>query len=143
MNRISADLRDYAFTWSTCSFEHCGNLELGLRFLERQMECLKPGGIAVHTTEFNLTSNKKTVTKGDYVIYRLRDIEEIIERLKKQGHTVEPIDIHNGNHAIDQIVDQPPYSEFSDMAVSKRKHMRLNLRGYVSTSIAIIITKSF
>lgn len=143
MNRISADLRDYDFTWSTCSFEHCGNLELGLRFLERQMECLKPGGIAVHTTEFNLTSNKKTVTKGDYVIYRLRDIEEIIERLKKQGHTVEPIDIHNGNHPVDQIIDQPPYSEFSDMAVSKRKHMRLNLRGYVSTSIALIITKSF
>ena len=142
MNRISADLQDYDFTWSTCSFEHCGNLELGLRFLERQMDCLKPGGIAVHTTEFNLTSNKKTVTKGDYVIYRLCDIEEIIDRLKSQGHTVEPIDIHNGNHLVDQIIDQPPYGEFSDMAISKRKHMRLNLRGYVSTSIALIITKS-
>ena len=142
MNRISADLQDYDFTWSTCSVEHCGNLELGLRFLERQMDCLKPGGIAVHTTEFNLTSNKKTVTKGDYVIYRLCDIEEIIDRLKSQGHTVEPIDIHNGNHLVDQIIDQPPYGEFSDMAISKRKHMRLNLRGYVSTSIALIITKS-
>lgn len=143
MNHIPASLRDYDFTWSTCSFEHCGNLELGLTFLERQMACLKPGGVAVHTTEFNLTSNKNTLTKGDFVIYRLCDIEEIIERLKNQGHVVELIDIHSGVHVVDQIIDQPPYSEFSEMAISKRQHMRLNLLGYVSTSIALIIKKSF
>ena len=38
MNHIPADLGGYDFTWSTCSFEHCGNLDLGLRFLERQMD---------------------------------------------------------------------------------------------------------
>ena len=143
MNHIPASLRDYDFTWSTCSFEHCGNIELGLRFLEHQMACLKPGGIAVHTTEFNLTSNQNTCTKGDFVIYRLCDIEAIIERLKSRGHAVEPIDVHSGNHVVDQIIDQPPYSEFSEMAISKRKHMRLNLKGFVSTSIALIIKKSF
>ena len=143
MNHIPASLRDYDFTWSTCSFEHCGNIELGLRFLEHQMACLKPGGIAVHTTEFNLTSNQNTCTKGDFVIYRLCDIEAIIERLKNHGHAVEPIDVHSGDHVVDQIIDQPPYSEFSEMAISKRKHMRLNLKGFVSTSIALIIKKSF
>jgi len=56
---------------------------------------------------------------------------------------VEPIDVHSGDHVVDQIIDQPPYSEFSEMAISKRKHMRLNLKGFVSTSIALIIKKSF
>lgn len=46
MNHLPADLADYDFTWSTCSFEHCGSLQLGLDFLERQMECLAPGGVA-------------------------------------------------------------------------------------------------
>ena len=44
MNHIPDDLRGYDFTWSTCSFEHCGSIDLGLRFLERQMACLRPGG---------------------------------------------------------------------------------------------------
>ena len=64
MNHVPADLTGYDFTWSTCSFEHCGSLQLGLDFLERQMECLVPGGMAVHTTEFNLSSNDATLADG-------------------------------------------------------------------------------
>ena len=45
MNHLPTDLAGYDFTWSTCSFEHCGSLQLGLDFLERQMECLAPGGL--------------------------------------------------------------------------------------------------
>ncbi len=134
MNHIPPDLGGFDFTWSTCSFEHCGSLELGQTFLERQMDCLVPGGVAVHTTEFNLSSNDATVADGPCVIYRLRDIEEVCGRLTAAGHAVEPIDIDPGDHPLDTYIDEPPYGNV--------KHLRLNLWGHASTSIAIIIRKA-
>jgi hypothetical protein len=133
MNQIPADLTGFDFTWSTCSFEHCGSIDLGLRFLEEQMRCLVPGGIAVHTTEFNLSSNDATVSDGGCVIFRLRDIERIVGRLRAQGHEVEPIDLSTGTAELDLHIDPPPYSQ--------DRHLRLELFGYASTSIALIIRK--
>ena len=142
MNHVPDDLRDYDFTWSTCSFEHCGTLELGLRFLERQMDCLRPGGVAVHTTEFNLSSNDKTVAEGSFVIYRLRDIEAICERLVARGHHVEPLDLDPGSNELDRFVDPPPYYESAKEPHGRIKHLRLALAGYASTSIGLIIRKA-
>jgi hypothetical protein len=133
MNEIPADLDRFDFTWSTCSFEHCGGIELGLRFLEEQMRCLVPGGIAVHTTEFNLSSNDDTVATGGCVIFRLQDIERVATKLQAQGHHVEPIDLSPGAAELDRHVDRPPYSG--------DRHLRLDLFGYASTSIGLIIRK--
>lgn len=142
MNAIPDDLRDYDFTWSTCSFEHCGSLELGLKFLERQMDCLRPGGVAIHTTEFNLSSNDETLAQGPCVIFRLRDIEEVCRRLTAQGHQVEPLDLDPGSHDIDRFVDPPPYYASASKPYGRIKHLRLNLAGYASTSIGLIIRKA-
>ena len=134
MNAIPADLTGFDFTWSTCSFEHCGSIELGLRFLEEQMRCLAPGGIAVHTTEFNLSSNDSTVMDGGCVIFRLKDIEWIVAALRDAGHDVEPLDLSTGSRELDRHVDTAPYSQ--------DRHLRLDLFGYASTSIGLIIRKS-
>ena len=134
MNQIPADLTGFDFTWSTCSFEHCGSIELGLRFLEEQMRCLAPGGIAVHTTEFNLSSNDATVHDGSCVIFRLKDIERIITTLRDQGHDVEPLDLSVGTRELDRHIDAAPYSQ--------DRHLRLDLWGYASTSIGLIVRKS-
>ena len=142
MNHVPDDLRGYDFTWSTCSFEHCGSLERGLEFLERQIDCLRPGGVAVHTTEFNLSSNDKTIDTGPAVVYRLRDIEDVVRRLLAQGHHVEPLDIDPGNRDIDRFVDPPPYSGSVGGPYGRIKHLRLDLDGYASTSIGLIIRKA-
>ena len=134
MNEIPADLSGFDFNWSTCSFEHCGTIELGLRFLEEQMRCLLPGGIAVHTTEFNLSSNEETVSEGSYVLFRLKDIEQIVRELRSQGHDVEPIDLTTGAKELDSYIDSPPYTQ--------DRHLRLDLSGFASTSIALIIRKA-
>jgi len=134
MNDIPTDLTGFDFTWSTCSFEHCGGIELGLRFLEEQMRCLAPGGIAVHTTEFNLSSNDATVMDGNCVIFRLKDIEWIIGALRDAGHDVEPLDLTTGRRELDRYIDAAPYSQ--------DRHLRLDLWGYASTSIGLIIRKS-
>ena len=142
MNHVPAELTGYDFTWSTCSFEHCGSLQLGLDFLERQMDCLVPGGVAVHTTEFNLSSNEATLADGPCVIYRLRDVEAVCGRLVAQGHHVEPLDVDPGSHGLDQFVDQPPYADWHSTPPPKVKHLRLNLAGHASTSIALVIRKA-
>ena len=141
MNNIPNNLKDYDFTWSTCSFEHCGSIELGIKFIEEQMKCLKPGGIAVHTTEFNLTSNGETLEAPLLSIFRLKDIEEICTRLIQKGYQVEPLDTFTGTHKLDKYVDKPPYATLDSYDPSKVKHLRLTLDSFVSTSIALIIKK--
>lgn len=134
MNKIPDDLSDYDFTWSTCSFEHCGTIDLGLAFLRNQMRCLRPGGVAVHTTEYNLTSNEATLTEGKTVIFRRRDIERVANELRAEGHVVEPISYDPGDLPFDRHIDWPPFSN--------DQHLRLNLGRYAATSIGLIIYKA-
>jgi len=133
MNHIPDDLTGFDFTWSSCSFEHCGSLEAGMRFIDQQMKCLKPGGVAVHTTEYNVSSNEDTVTTGETVIYRRRDLEEMARRLTADGHHLEPFDFDQGCGPADRHVDESPYTG----AI----HLKLRLYGYVATSIGLIIRK--
>lgn len=138
MNHIPDDLTEFDFTWSTCSFEHCGSIDLGLRFVREQMKCLRPGGVAVHTTEFNLASQQRTIETGGTVVFRLSDIEALVRDLEADGHHVTPLDIRVGDHPLDQHIDtvNPATGAFS-----VDKHMRLLVGGFVSTSIGLIITK--
>lgn len=134
MNNIPKDLRNFDFTWSSCSFEHCGSIDLGIRFICNQMDCLKPGGVAVHTTEFNLTSNEETILAGGTVIFRLRDVEEMVSRLQDAGHTVEPLCLAIGDSQGDKHVDVFPYTDST--------HLKLLLaERFISTSVALIIRK--
>ena len=134
MNHIPPNLRGFDFVWSSCSFEHLGNIELGKRFLVNMMACLKLGGIAIHTTEYNVQSNEDTVTSGGFVIFRRRDIEDMVRDLKQRGCWVAPLDFSLGDGPADQIVEKEPYQH--------QVHLKLELGGYVATSIGLIIQKS-
>lgn len=135
MNNIPEDLRNFDFTWSSCSFEHCGSIDLGIDFICNQMACLRPGGVAVHTTEFNLSSNDDTVSRGATVIFRKRDIDEMIGRLQQAGHRVAPVVYRLGNSDEDRHIDTFPYAE--------APHLKLLLADrFVSTSIALIVEKA-
>lgn len=133
MNHIPSSLSNaYDFTWSSCSFEHCGSIELGKQFILNQMNCLRPGGIAVHTTEFNLSSNDQTLDKGLTVLFRLQDIEWMVKALREQGHHIE-VDYSVGTQPLESYVDVPPYKS--------HVHLRLQLAQYITTSIGLIIRK--
>jgi len=133
MNAIPADLVDFDFTWSSCAYEHLGSIDAGLAFFENSLKCLNPGGIAVHTTELNLSSNNSTLEKGGTVIFRRRDFESLAERLIAQGHDVIPITFDSGDTDLDRFIDLPPYS--SDT------HLKLQLLRWVSTSFGMIVRK--
>ena len=126
----------YDFLWSACAFEHLGSLDAGLDFVANAMRFLRHGGIAVHTTEFNLSSNDKTVTSGDNVVYRRRDIEELGLRLRKMRCALEPVDFDGGYHLFDLDYDVAPFMGHD------KPHIKLELGGFVSTSILLIIRKA-
>ena len=96
MNNIQPELAGFDFNWSSCCFEHLGDLEAGMQFVINAVEkTLRVGGVAVHTTEFNLSSDHETVETGVTVIYRRRDIDELVQRLRDRGHLVKPFDSGN------------------------------------------------
>lgn len=133
MNALPSDLRGFDFCWSSCSFEHLGSIEHGKRFLENMAACLNPGGVGVHTTEFNVLSDDSTHESPQSVIFRRRDIEEMAERLEKVGCTIAPRNYFCGDSPPDLYVDGPPYKG--------KWHLKLDLFGWVATSIGIIVTK--
>lgn len=133
MNDIPAELHDFDFNWSSCSFEHLGNIEKGLTFLEKQLSTLKPGGWAVHTTEYNISSNDSTQDNNDTVIFRQRDIDAIVNKLRESGHFVEELDYSLGGMAEDFMVDVEPHEQ--------KVHLKLQIGEYVATSIGLIIRK--
>jgi SAM-dependent methyltransferase len=132
MNEIPDDLRGFDFVWSSCSFEHLGNIPLGQRFMREMTKCLRPGGVAVHTTELNLSSNDETLTEGGTVLFRQKDLVEIHDELVAMGFHVAPLDFEMGTLPADDFVDEPPYCH--------DPHIRLLVEGYVVTSMGIIVT---
>ena len=125
----------FDFLWSSCSLEHLGTIETGFSFVERAMDLLKPGGVAVHTTEYNCSSNEATVTEGGEVIFRRRDIETLDHRLRHLECGLGQVDFFAGDHPHDLLCDNPPYFQ------SGRMHLKLRLHGFVATSILLVVTK--
>lgn len=135
-----ADMRDlsalpsaqFDFLWSSCAFEHLGSLEAGTNFVKEAMRLLKPGGIAVHTTEINVSSNTDTITSGAALIYRRREIEQLDFDLRAQGMCLEQLDFFPGSELHDRQCDEAPYY------TSGREHIKLRMGGYVCTSQLVI-----
>ena len=134
MNAIPDDLTGYDFCWSACAFEHLGSIEHGLRFVERTLDCLKPGGWAIHTTEYNVSSNGHTVAEGGTVLFRRQDMEALAARLVAKGHAVAPLDFDPGDKPLDRYIDLPPYRA--------EPHLKLALSGFVTTSFGMIIQRA-
>lgn len=132
MNRIPNDLRGYDGLWSCGSLEHIGGLQNGLDFIESSLDCLRPGGIAVHTTEFNVSSNEATLDTAGMSFYRASDILSLAARLTSAGHGI-VLNLTRGTGPIDNHVDKPPYHY--DLT------MNALVAGYLITSIGLIIQK--
>ena len=132
MNAIPTDLRDFDFCWSNCSLEHLGSIRHGLDFIHNSIGTLKPGGVAVHTTEFNLDSNDHTLESPMLSLYRKQDIEQLIHELLSNGHQVAPLNLWPGITPVDEHIDLPPYSPV---------HLKLQVLKYTVTSVGLIIIK--
>ncbi len=133
MNAIPPDLAGFDFTWSACSLEHVGSIAKGLAFIENSLATLRPGGLAVHTTEFNCSSNGRTLDNAGTVLFRRRDFEGLARRLRTQGHRL-AFNFHLGDQPLDRHIDVPPFSA--------DKHLKLRLDRYLTTSFGLIVQRA-
>jgi len=146
MNAIPDDLQDYDFCWSICALEHLGTISQGLDFLENSLKTLRTGGIAVHTTEFNINPEGPTVDNWPTVLFQQRHFESIIERLRTNGHKVSVPDFSLGSKPMDKFIDLPPWSHDLPNGLNQwlgqPLHLKLAIDGFASTCFGIIIQKA-
>jgi hypothetical protein len=133
MNNYASIPSGYDFHWSSCVIEHLGGLDAGIRFIEESVSKLAVGGVAVHTTEFNMTSSTETLDHPATCIYRKSDLMGMKNHLERLGYFVEPLVFDPGMLPPNYYVDMPPYKH--DV------HLRLMLDRFVSTSIGLVIQR--
>lgn len=130
MRNLPDDLGTFDFVWSSCSLEHLGTIALGEEFIHQSLKYLRPGGVSVHTTEYNVVSNIFTRTRGWVVFYRRKDLRRIANMLHRRGYRID-LDFTNGNLPHDHYVDFPPYKQ--------EVHLKLWHTFYIITSFGLII----
>lgn len=127
MNSIPSHLHGiFDISWSCGSLEHIGGIEKGKQFILNQMKCLRPGGIAIHTTEFNLTSDYYTIHQSNLCAFRGLDFSDIERRLRAQGDKLIGLDL-----------SKPDLVPTLDGDL----HPALSIGGYTITSFALIIRR--
>lgn len=146
MNAIPDDLQDYDFCWSVCALEHLGSIAQGLDFIENSLKTLKPGALAIHTTEFNINPDGPTVDNWPCVLFQRRHFEALAARLEALGHQVAPFDWNFGDKPMDKFVDLPPFSHDLPDAIGHMYghslHLKLGLDGFPCTCFGLIIRKA-
>ena len=133
MNAIDKDLEgQFDFVWSACAFEHLGSIMHGLEFVVNSVKCLKPGGVAVHTTEYNCSSDGDTLDNASTVLFRKRDFLLLEKRLKLMGAEME-FNFNLGQQPLDLHIDTAPFKPDD--------HLKLQIQRWVVTSFGLIIRK--
>lgn len=132
MNKIPKSLRGkFDFAWSNCALGHLGSIDAGLDFIVNSAECLKPNGVAVHTTEVNVISNRETATSGGTVIFRPKDLLKLHRMLSRKGFELEVPGFNLGSSEQDQRISFKP--EFGN------DYSKILVSGHLATQIVLII----
>ena len=133
MRDLSGLDADFDFLWSSCALEHLGSLGAGLEFIRNSLALLKPGGVAVHTTELNVASLGETIESGPVVLFRRIDLEKLAGELAEAGHSL-ALNFNTGGEPADQHVDLPPYN--------RERHLKILYARHATTSFGLVIRKS-
>ena len=129
MTRLPESLGPFDAIWSSCAFEHLGSIQAGLDFVIESMRFLRPGGVAVHTTEFDVNGTDPAIDLGAVVFYRRRDLEALALDLRHRGYRVR-CNFHLAGEPDDVHVDAPPYSDV---------HIRVQVGPAETTSFGLLI----
>ena len=139
MNNVPADLGTFDVIWSSCVIEHLGSPERGLDFVLESCRMLAPGGIAVHTTELELTRRDTTADYDHCAVYRLPDLREFARRLSELNCTSNfnftvPMDTREDRWISLAIVE-------AELTPPDIAHLKLAIGDSVSTSFGLLIRR--
>lgn len=123
---------EYDFSWSVCSMDHCGKVWWTKRFLLNQMNCLRHGGVGVHTAEY--TINVGMPRDGTTVWLTRDDVVDVVQLLTWLGHDVAPIDWFIGDRFEDHGIDCFPYNG--------NCHIKTEAHGRWGTCICFCVRKN-
>jgi SAM-dependent methyltransferase len=141
MNSIPPEFDgQFDFCWSACALEHLGSLAKGLEFVENSLRSLKPGGIAVHTTEFTLDEGE-TIDNYPTVLFQSRHLIEFADNMRQKGYEVVRYDFTAGSGVLDRFVDLPPWTHDLHIPPQHFAHLKLSIDGFTCTSVGMIIKK--
>jgi 2-polyprenyl-3-methyl-5-hydroxy-6-metoxy-1,4-benzoquinol methylase len=135
MNAVPKDVGTFDVIWSCCALEHLGSPEAGLEFVLRSVDLLEPGGVAVHTTELELTPRRETADYGHLAIYRKDDLDALVAEVRDLGYEMEANWYVSLDSPADRWIALPPYPH-DDPA-----HLKLVVGDSVSTSVGLIIRR--
>jgi SAM-dependent methyltransferase len=149
MNAIPALDESFDFCWSICALEHVGSIAQAVAFIENSLSVLRPGGVAVHTTEFNYLSQTETIEQGPTVLFLRRHFEELAAALQAKGHRISGMDFDVGSKPMDQFIDLPPYGPGRGYYAldcrtdhEQAGHLKLSVERYPCTCFGLAIQKS-
>lgn len=139
MNAVPADLGTFDVVWSSCVIEHLGSPQRGLDFVLESCKLLAPGGIAVHTTELELTPRDNTADYGHCAVYRLEDLRGLAERLSEVNCTAS----FNFTVSMDTPADRwiSLVLVEGESAPPDIAHLKLAISDSVSTSFGLLIRR--
>jgi SAM-dependent methyltransferase len=134
-----SDIFDIAFSFS--SIEHFGgvNHSGSLKSLREMERVLKPGGIAVITTEYIINDKEHPEFFNRRTIY-----SDLVDRLEKL-RLVEPLDLRITINTLDTVLDYPSavYWDTSNDDEFKKKHplILIRVKDTLVTSIMLVFQK--
>ena len=135
MNQIPENLNaQFDFVWSSCALGHIGSYQKGLDFILRSVELLAPGGIALHTTELDVSPGKSRFESPTLNLYREEDLYSLIDTLQSRGYLVDHFqNTSRWNAESEKFVDREPWGD--------RPHLRIQVFGREILSLALRIQK--
>ena len=68
------------------------------------------------------------------MLYRERDLRDLVQRLQHSGHRVAPLDLTLGDLLEDHAVDLPPYAA--------EPHLKLLLGSHITTSVLLAVQRA-
>jgi len=130
----------------TLAASHLGTIARGFDFVENSLRTLRPGGLSVHTTEFNINPVGETIDNWPTVLFQRKHFEELSQRLTAQGHDVAPLDFFLGDKPMDRFIDLPPYhhdlpADLTDW-LGEPRHLKVGVDGFPCTCFGILVRKA-
>lgn len=135
MNEIPKEFQgSFDFTWSSCALGHIGGYENGLNFILQSVNLLKPGGLALHTTELDVSNEPDNVAYPNLSLYRLHDLRRVIEILREEGYKVSSLNVPSKwSGRAERFINTEPWGD--------RPHLRISVFGREVLSVVLRIEK--
>lgn len=124
----------FDFCYSMNSVDHIGSICQAQEFIIRSMKVLRPGGVAVYTSELALDGPEDAMCFGYTSFFRMRDIRHLVYALNWAGNKT--LNLNYGHDWSKETIDREPFSD------PRANHILISIAGCLVTSFGIVAIKS-